>query len=65
MTIFNFNNCFLIELYRQTKYNTMGWGHKYNYSDIFRIYLTILTVAMPVVTIEHTSVFTPSNCIIP
>ena len=28
MTIFNFNNCFLIELYRQTKHNTMGWGHK-------------------------------------
>ena len=28
MTIFNFNNCFLIELYRQTKHNTIGWGHK-------------------------------------
>ena len=27
MTIFNFNNCFLIELYRQTKHNTIGWGH--------------------------------------
>jgi hypothetical protein len=24
-----------------------------------------LTVAMPVVTIEHTSIFSPSNCIIP
>jgi hypothetical protein len=35
-----------------------------NYSDIFRIYLTILTVAMPVVAIEQTSVFPPSNCII-
>jgi hypothetical protein len=32
---------------------------------IFRIYLTIRTVAMPVITIEHTSVFPPSNCIIP
>jgi hypothetical protein len=36
-----------------------------NYSDIFRIYLTSPTVAMPVVTIEQTSVFPPSNCIIP
>ena len=37
----------------------------YNYSDIFRIYLTILTVAMMVVTIEQASVFPSSNCIIP
>jgi hypothetical protein len=37
----------------------------YNYSDIFRIYLTIRTVAMPVVTMQHTSVFPSSNCIIP
>jgi hypothetical protein len=34
----------------------------YNYSDK---YLTIHTVAMPVVTIEQTSILTPSNCIIP
>ena len=30
MTIFNFNNYFLIELYRQTKQNNIGWGHKTN-----------------------------------
>jgi hypothetical protein len=30
MTIFNFNNYFLIELYRQTKHNNIGWGHKTN-----------------------------------
>jgi hypothetical protein len=35
MTIFNFNNCFLIELYRQTKHNTMGWGHKTVYKNEF------------------------------
>jgi hypothetical protein len=37
----------------------------YNYSDILRIYLTILTVAMPVVTIEQASVFPSSDFIIP
>jgi hypothetical protein len=30
MTIFNFNNHFLIELYRQTKQNNIGWGHTTN-----------------------------------
>ena len=30
-----------------------------------RIYLSILTVAMPVFTIEQASVFPSSNCIIP
>jgi hypothetical protein len=37
----------------------------YNYSDILRIYLTILTVAMPMNTIEQASVFPSSDCITP
>jgi hypothetical protein len=32
MTIFNFNNCFLVALYRQSKQNTIGWGNTYIYT---------------------------------
>jgi hypothetical protein len=53
-----------IKIFSERQLKVSQVWNTYNYSDILRIYLTIITVAMAVVTIEQASVFPSSNCII-
>jgi hypothetical protein len=54
-----------IQIFSERELKVCQVWNIYNYADILRIYLTVLTVAMPVVTIEQASVFPSSDGIIP
>ena len=53
-----------IKIFSERELKVSQVSNIYNYSNILRIYLNIITVAMPVVTIEQNSVFPSCNCII-